>query len=491
MTLVFVVATLLRYLTLSQSNNYCLERRRPFKKTISAVALFSAAAVVPLPYYLPTIVYAVGAVFMGTYYFCGRAKFKFTKRAAPYFVMSVALCALLLYSLCLIEFRFFYFLLCISSVCILSFLSVKSAEIFFNGHYRRKNEAFIRKTADCFSRGNTKLIAITGSFGKTSCKNILYTLLSTKYKVAKTDGNFNTPMGVCLSMKKLDGDEDYFIAEFGARRKGDITQLCDLFPPDVGIITGVCMQHGEVFGSLHVIYNEKFQLAKRVKEDGFCAFGIDLYAKKMYREFSGDKISVGACEDIYAENVTRSIGKTTFDLHIHAHCKTVSTCLCGKQALDNILLCVAVADRLGVSAEEIFDTIPLIEQSPHRLEYSFVNGIHILDDSYNGNVVGVKYSLDYLKAYPSPRYVVAQGVVEMGINQKNENKMIGRRLASVADVVYVLGVNKRAIKKGLEEGGFAGVTIPCRSLKKVTEDMKKRVRPGATVLFQNDVPNVY
>ena len=376
-------------------------------------------------------------------------------------------------------------------MCILSFLSIKFAELVLNGHFKQKNNKFIRNIAEKFNNSGTKLIAITGSFGKTSCKNILYTILASKYKVAKTDGNFNTPMGVALSMKKLAGDEDFFIAEFGARKKGDISELCDYFSPDVGVITGVCSQHCEVFGSLHTIYNEKFQLAKRVKEGGFCAFGNNLYAKKMLREYSGEKISTGACEDIYAENVNRKIGETTFNLHIHSECEVVSTCLCGKQAIDNILLCVAVADKLGVPAKDIFDSIPNIEQIPHRLEYSYKNGIHILDDGYNGNTVGIKYSIDYLKIYPSPRIIVAQGVVEMGINQKKENILIGRELAEVADVVYLVGVNRRSIAKGLEEGGFVGPVIVCKNLGQVTKNLKKRIRPGATVLFQNDIPNLY
>ena len=374
---------------------------------------------------------------------------------------------------------------------LLSFLPVKLSELAFNCHFEKKNKRYIIAAAQNFAASGTKLIAITGSFGKTSCKNILFDLLSGSFRVAKSEQNYNTPMGVALSIEKLTGDEEYFIAEFGARKKGDITELCSYFTPDIGIITGVCEQHSGVFGSIHTIYNEKFQLAKKMKEDGFCAFGCNMYAQKMYGEFSGNKISVSAHEAIYVENVCRLIGKTSFDLHIRGKQKNVTTVLCGKQALDNLLLCVIVADKLGVEADDIFERIEKIKQIPHRLEYFCVGGAHILDDSYNSNIVGVKYALDYLRIYPSPRIVVAQGVVELGIKQKEENIHIGEEIADVADRVILLGSNKKALRIGLENKRFKGSVVFCRSIKKVEKELKNRLRPGMNVLFQNDLPDIY
>ena len=478
-----------KYLTLSQNDNYVLRLGRQCKITFLVGLLVSAISCIPIEW-LSVAAYGLGGIFMWSKYLSSRTKMKFTVRSRPYVGIVFLLSALGAYLLCLVPddllFRFAEGVMTVATI-----FFVKTAEWTLNPFFKKKNDRFIKSVSKKFSERGTKLIAITGSFGKTCCKNILYTILSTEYNVKTTDGNRNTPMGVALSMGDLSGDEDYFIAEFGARREGDIRELCTYFPPDIGIITGVCEQHSEVFGSIHTIYNEKFSLAKMTKKSGFCAFGNNLYAKKMSREFDGEKISVGACEDIYAQNVCRAVGKTSFTLHIHADSQEVTSSLCGRQAIENILLCVAVANKIGVSSANIFKAIPLIQQIPHRLEYSYQNGVHILDDGYNGNTVGIKYALEYLSACPSPRIAVAQGVVEMGIKQKKENILIGRELSGCADVVFLLGVNKRALKKGLMEENFSGSVYSCRNLKQTMKLLKKKIRPGATVLFQNDLPDVY
>ena len=443
---------------------------------------------IPLPYF-PVIAYSVGSATVLTLYFTRRTRLKLTKRVGYYFIIP-AVYSFVPVLLCITKANGYPLISVHCAIAVLSFLPVKFSELVFNPHFEGKNAKFIRAAADKLRRSGTKIIAITGSFGKTSCKNILYALLNGSFNVAMTEENRNTPMGIALSIDSLTGKEDYFICEFGARKKGDIEKLCSYFLPDIGIITGVCEQHSGVFGSLQVIYNEKFLLAKNIKEGGFCAFGNNLYAKKMYREYVGNKISVGACEDIYAENVCRSVGKTTFNLHIHEKCQTVCTCLCGKQALENLLLCVAVADKMSVPAEVIFERISDVKQTPHRLEYSCANGVHILDDSYNSNTVGVRYALEYLSVCPSPRIVIAQGVVELGIRQREENIHIGEEIASVADHVILSGINKKAIKNGLKRKKYKGTIMICRGLKNVKKKLKQVVRPGATVLFQNDLPDI-
>ncbi len=312
----------MRFLTLSQNNNYKLRSSKPFFKAYFSAVVFCLPAFIPLPY-VDVVFYGLGAGFNVISYVIKRTKYKFTKRARVYVVFP-ALYALLPLVPCLFGCDKYLFSALELIAVMFSFLPIKLSEITFNRHFERKNKRYIMTAAEKFRTSGTKLIAITGSFGKTSCKNILYELLSGTFRVAKSEQNYNTPMGVALSINGLTGDEEYFITEFGARQKGDITELCSYFQPDIGMITGVCAQHSGVFGSIHVIYNEKFQLAKLTNKEGFCAFGNNLYAKRMHREFAGNKISVGACEDIYAENICRMIGKTSFNLHIREKSKKVT-----------------------------------------------------------------------------------------------------------------------------------------------------------------------
>lgn len=360
--------------------------------------------------------------------------------------------------------------------------------IFTRKYFERKNGEFVKKQAERLGDANVIKIGITGSFGKTSCKRILAEMLSVKYKVISTESNYNTPMGIALTIEKMKGEE-VFIAEMGARKKGDIKYLCRTFKPDIGIITGVCAQHIQTFKSLHEIYTEKNELSKSA---AVCAFNCnDKYALKMYKERKGLKFrsGIGKAGDAYADNVSVSLQNTKFDLHLNNKVYTTETKLLGRHNLQNIVLCTTIASYLGVDGDEISAVIKKLVPTPHRLEYLYANGIHILDDGYNSNETGIKYAAEVIDSFDGRKVAVSQGIAEGGKERKSLNFSVGKTLSEHVDVIILCGSNRRLIKKGIDKN-FAGETYVYRTLAAAQKRFGKILKKGDLLFLQNDLPDI-
>ncbi len=342
-------------------------------------------------------------------------------------------------------------------------------------------------------------IGITGSYGKTSVKEILRTLLSQKYRVLSSPSSYNTPMGIALTAKKLDSTHDIFIAEMGARSKGDIKELVNLVGPTYGVLTGVNNQHLETFGSLETIKDTKFELFENLPENGRGFFCSDnLVASELYDRFGGEKFIAGIDgEDnlVSATDVTTGTQGMTFTLNIKGEepvgCSTV---LLGKHSVSNICLAAAVAYKIGLSVDEIVQGINRLQSVGHRLELVPNNkNIVIIDDSYNGNEDGVRAAMEVLDAFEGRKIVLTPGLVELGKMENLSNLEFGKLLSQHADHVIIIGKhNAEMIINGLSAGGFDKANIGfAKTLNKGNVMLNEMLREGDVVLFENDLPDNY
>ena len=167
------------------------------------------------------------------------------------------------------------------------------------------------------------------------------------------------------------------------------------------------------------------------------------------------------------------------------------TKLLGRHSIVNVSLCAALALELGVSEESIRKVVSTLEPTPHRLEYSFQNGIHILDDGYNGNVEGVKTAMEVLGTFLTRKVVVAQGIAEGGREKRRLNCEVGELLAKTADIVVLCGPNRKYLREGLFKRGYEGKTYCYKNLAEVQRYLGKIVHKGDVVLFQNDIPEYF
>ena len=340
-----------------------------------------------------------------------------------------------------------------------------------------------------------KIIGITGSYGKTSMKFFLTAILKQRYNVLMTPKNYNTPMGVTMTVRGwLRGYHEIFVCEMGAKKKGEIKELCDIVHPRDGIVTSIGPQHLESFKSMKNIITTKMALADEI--NGGKAF-LNIDNEYIANELRENAVTSGTCDgaDYRGEVVSVSKKGTKFtvtypDKKVYTFC----TCLLGAHNVQNLCGAVAIADYYGVTPEEIEAGINSIKAVPHRLELLEKGGITVIDDAYNSNPSGAKAALDALSYFEDYKILVTPGMVELGSEEEKLNAEFGAQAAKVCDFVVLVG-EKRAvpIKKGLIDAGYPEEKIYVAqdigsAMNKVyglTTDKKK------VVLLENDLPDNY
>ena len=349
---------------------------------------------------------------------------------------------------------------------------------------------------------NLKIIGITGSFGKTSTKHFLYRVLSEKYNVLMTPGNFNTTLGVVRTVREhLKPHHEVFIVEMGAKQRGDIKEICDLVCPQMGIVTSVGEMHLETFGSVENVARTKFELIEALPEGGFGVVNVDSEAAYNYLKLSDAKAATYGIDNLDAEyravNIKYLPNETQFDVRRGEEVtEGFATHILGRGNILNILGALAVAERLGVDVERERRAVRQIEQIEHRLSMRRNAGITILDDAYNSNPTGARMALEVLSGFVTTgkRYVVTPGFVEMGAKQFDNNKIFGEDIAQARpDRVFVVNeVNRKAITEGLAQGGYPAEQISCvASFNEAMAELQPQLKAGDVVLYENDLPDSF
>ncbi len=346
------------------------------------------------------------------------------------------------------------------------------------------------------SQENLIRIGITGSFGKTSVKNILAAMLAKKYNVLSTPASYNTPLGIARSvLSSLQPGTEVFIAEMGARRKGDIAKLCAIVRPQWGIITSVAHQHIQTFKTVHTVAKTKFELYDFLKRnDGTCVLNIgSTHIEKHLkgREYSGCiAVSLDGGGGVYASDISAGSHGLSFTLDFGGETAKCRTHLLGRHSLTNILLSACLAYKLGVSAQCIVRAAEELEPVPHRLQLITAGGLNIIDDSYNASPDGSAAALEVLSQFPGNKIIVTPGLVELGHMENRQNQLLGERIAKVCDYAVLVGARATFMRVGAISCGMSAEKIfTVQSLSEAQSVLSKIARPGDTVLFENDLPD--
>lgn len=341
-------------------------------------------------------------------------------------------------------------------------------------------------------------IGITGSYGKTSTKYILQTILSEKYNVLATPESYNTTMGNVRTIReKLKPEHQVFISEMGARRRYDIQEICNFVRPQIGIITSIGPQHLETFKKIENVVKTKSELLVGLTYDGVAFLPInDKYCKEIYQKEKHEKYSYGIGEkaDVYATDIKLSAKGSTFTVVTKNDRFTCTTKLLGEHNVQNIIGSIAIALHLGLTKEEIMRGVEKIEPVPHRLQIlPSPNGGVVIDDAFNSNPVGSKMALEVLKKFEGRKIIITPGMVELGAEEYKLNKEFGRQMADAVDVAILVGVKRsKPIEEGLREKKFDENNIyVVNSLAEATNRLTKLANPNNVVLFENDLPDNY
>lgn len=352
-------------------------------------------------------------------------------------------------------------------------------------HFRAKKK---------LSKYQTTIIGITGSYGKTSTKNILYSMLKEDYQVLATEKSYNTMNGVSKNINNLlDKLHQMMIVEMGATRRKDITKLVDLTHPKYGIVTGIGPQHLESFKSLENIVNEKMQLIDSLPSDGIGIINGDDNLIENYNIQSQCRIIKFGLDkkcDYWAHEIKKGNQGLEFKITYQGREVTVKTKLLGKHNVLNILACFALARELGVKESDLVYQIMLLEPVKNRLSIDVNDGFTIIDDAFNSNPIGFRNALEVLSYYPSPKIIITPGIVEAGEKEEEINYQLSQLISKVCDfIILVKTKGSIHILRGLEEINYSNVII-VDSFQKAIKTMKEKYQSG-TVLIENDVSDIY
>lgn len=367
-------------------------------------------------------------------------------------------------------------------------------ETLINNHYINSAARKLRKKE---YSGLIK-IGITGSYGKTSTKYILQTILSEKYNVLATPESYNTTMGNVRTIReKLKPEHQIFISEMGARKRYDIQEICNFVRPQIGIITSIGPQHLETFKKIENVVKTKSELLAGLTYDGVAFLPVDdKYCKEVYDKEKHEKHSYGFknSAEVYATDIKLSVAGSTFTVVTKDDKFVCTTKLLGEHSVQNIIGCIAVALHLGLTKEEIVKGVEKVEAVPHRLQLiPSANGGIVIDDAFNSNPVGSKMALDVLKNFEGKKIIVTPGMVELGAEEYKLNKEFGKQIAEVVDVAILVGIKRsKPIEEGLREKKFDENNIyVVTSLEEATNRLAKLASPNNVVLFENDLPDNY
>ena len=370
----------------------------------------------------------------------------------------------------------------------------KPIEKFVFNYY--KNKA-VKKLS---SFNHLNVIGITGSYGKTSSKNILSDILNIKFDAFPTPKNFNTTYGLIITINNyLDKFSDYFIAEMGAFKQGEIKELCDLVKPKYGILTKIGTAHLDSFGSQENIQKGKFELIESLPSDGIGVLNGDDELQVNYKLQNDCKIVYIGIDnkdvDFRATNIKLTNKGTSFDCVMKGEKEPIhfETRLLGKANIYNILAGIALGKCLGLDNNMLVAGVKKVNSVEHRLEMKKYGAINIIDDAYNSNPVGSKMALEVLDMMPGKKIIVTPGMIELADKEYELNKKFGEYIADVCDEVILIGKEQtKPIYDGLISKKYKEEKIHILNDVKLAFPLMQKLSEGETyVLLENDLPDIF
>ena len=351
-------------------------------------------------------------------------------------------------------------------------------------------------------REDLTVIGITGSFGKTSTKFIVGTILSSKFNVLNTPESYNTPMGLSKVINNsLTKEHQVFVAEMGAKVLGEIREVAELAQPQIGIITSIGPVHMETFKNIDNIMKTKYELIEELPTDGIAVFNYDNeHIQKLADKTFKEKMLYGLENveklDLYADEIEVSEKGSSFNLKDKVgNSIRCTTKLLGRHNIYNLLAGACVGVIMGLSFEEICKGIKKVQPVEHRLNViEAANGVIIIDDAFNSNPIGTKAALEVLSEFKEGnKIVITPGMIELGDMEESANREFGVNMAKVCDYVILIGEKRTVpIYEGLISTGFnpSNVFI-VNNLNEATTQLGKITKPKDVVLFENDLPDNY
>ena len=346
-----------------------------------------------------------------------------------------------------------------------------------------------------------EVIGITGSYGKTSSKNIVSEILNVKYNAFPSPKNFNTPYGLINTINNyIDKFSDYFVAEMGATKVGQIKDCTDIVHPKYGIITKIGEAHLESYGSKKNIENTKFELIEALPKDGLGILNGDDQVQMKHKIKNKVKIMTIGIDnenvDARAINIKCTHKGTEFDVVFKGDKKKYhfESVLLGKNNVYNLLTGILLGKYLGISIDRLELGVRNVRPVEHRLELKKHGSLSIIDDAYNSNPEGSKMAVEVLGIMPGKTIIVTPGMIELGELQYEANFNFGTYIADnkIDEVILIGEKQTKPILDGLKKKKYDKENIHIlNDVKDAFPLINKLQGKDTFVLLENDLPDIF
>ncbi len=337
------------------------------------------------------------------------------------------------------------------------------------------------------SRPKLKVVAITGSVGKTTTKELVAAVLGSRYPLLKNEGNLNSEIGLPLVLLELTTRHRRAVLEMGMWAAGEIAFLCDIAAPEVGIVTNVGPSHMERLGSIEAITDAKAELVESLPEDGTAILNADdERVLEMAPRTNANVLTYGLSlrADVRAENVeSHGLAGVSFTLAHGSERAPVYSRLPGRAMVHNALAAAAAGIVDGLSVEETATALSEAQVPTRLAAHRGVNGSTLLDDTYNASPASMNAALELLGEVPGRKIAVLGDMRELGAAESDGHREVGRRAAEIADVIYAVGDLGRWIGDAAIQAGHGDVHITMDK-SEIARELLPQLAPGDVVLLK-------
>lgn len=346
------------------------------------------------------------------------------------------------------------------------------------------------------ARQPLRVVAITGSNGKTTTKELIASICEAAYfppprtRILKTEGNLNNLIGLPLTLFQLRGDEAVAVLEMGMNRPGEIARLTEIARPDYAVITNVGRAHLEgVGGDVAGVAAAKGELFAGLSPDAIIAVNTeDEWVGRIAAPFSGRKVTFGREADVQARAISDLAGDgVAFDLVIGYQVAKVRLHLVGLHNVSNALAAAAIGHAMGLRLDVIARGLGNARGPAMRMQVTrLANGVTLINDAYNANPSSVEAALVALRRLSGRPVVVLGEMWELGDESRRAHYVVGERAASLGvQQLFLLGALGDAVAAGARAGGMRASAIHvCGSHTEVAEAVVARWQPGDTILVK-------
>lgn len=340
------------------------------------------------------------------------------------------------------------------------------------------------------------VIGVTGSYGKTSVKEYLATVLNQKFITLKTEASKNSPIGIAETvLRSLTPEHEVFVVEMGAYKRGEIRQMCRMVSPEIGIITAINPQHQDLFGSIETTMKAKYELVQGLVGRSLVVANADdsnVVTMGEWATRDGHEV-IWFSKKKHAKDIVSDVNGTRFDCVFGKETAHVQTLVVGEHQVSNILAAIVAARACGMTLNDAAEAASAILPASGVMEVrKGINGSVFIDDTFNNNPDAAKAAIAFLAKHKGKKILVFQPMIELGTYAEQSHEDVGFDAGKCADAIYLTNGNWfSSFERGVRR---ASKTVPLAvaSAQSIANTIRSSIKKSDMVLFKGkDAKHTY